>query len=223
MDATNNEPKMIARKPRAPRAKKPVAAKPAPNPPCCLCGGLCDCPYGHNPAPLTGTHPGDTCCNSCNATKVIPARFAAIKKQEEFEKSMERWNAKDITVDELLVTDAAAADVLANLRAEVDHDDDMLGLLVRNHHRTYAWYLYGPHRTFAHSSSEAEAEAVMNMAEVDSATHAWGYQVNKRHGCLLIYCGSQTAYDCWRAYLNEQFGHGGELHDPKICERVWND
>lgn len=39
---------------------------------CCLCGSE-EVGYGHNPAPLAG-HP-NRCCDTCNATKVIPARL----------------------------------------------------------------------------------------------------------------------------------------------------
>jgi len=44
-------------------------------PTCCLCGNLCDCPYGHNPYPLAED---GKCCNSCNASKVIPARMKGL-------------------------------------------------------------------------------------------------------------------------------------------------
>ena len=43
---------------------------------CCLCGGDAG-RYGHNPDPVPH-HQGDEarCCDSCNSTKVIPARIA---------------------------------------------------------------------------------------------------------------------------------------------------
>jgi len=37
---------------------------------CDLCGGNAG-PYGNNPGPLRG----DTCCDTCNMTKVMPARL----------------------------------------------------------------------------------------------------------------------------------------------------
>jgi hypothetical protein len=40
---------------------------------CCLCEKAF-IGYGNNPAPLNG----DTCCDACNATVVIPARLAMI-------------------------------------------------------------------------------------------------------------------------------------------------
>lgn len=42
---------------------------------CCLCGSE-EVGYGHNPAPLAGDH--NRACDSCNATKVIPARLAMM-------------------------------------------------------------------------------------------------------------------------------------------------
>ena len=33
--------------------------------------------FGNNPAPL----PGDKCCDECNNTKVMPARFAELSKR----------------------------------------------------------------------------------------------------------------------------------------------
>lgn len=33
--------------------------------------------YGHNPAPLD-TQIGARCCDTCNATKVVPARIALL-------------------------------------------------------------------------------------------------------------------------------------------------
>ena len=42
---------------------------------CCLCGSE-EIGYGHNPAPLAGDH--NRACDSCNATKVIPARLAMM-------------------------------------------------------------------------------------------------------------------------------------------------
>jgi hypothetical protein len=44
---------------------------------CGLCDGNLDCPYGNNPAPLKTNGRNDVCCDSCNITKVIPARRAA--------------------------------------------------------------------------------------------------------------------------------------------------
>lgn len=41
---------------------------------CCLCGDEFE-GYGNNPAPLEG----DRCCDACNITKVIPARFERMK------------------------------------------------------------------------------------------------------------------------------------------------
>lgn len=46
-----------------------------PKPTCCLCGELCDCPYGHNPFPLAED---GKCCSACNSSKVIPARMKGI-------------------------------------------------------------------------------------------------------------------------------------------------
>jgi hypothetical protein len=56
---------------------------PELGPPCCLCGEPCEpwhAPwhaepggYGHNPDPLG--EEGERCCNTCNDTKVIPARI----------------------------------------------------------------------------------------------------------------------------------------------------
>lgn len=45
---------------------------------CCLCGEEILDPYGHNPYPLA-TNPEDRCCETCNDTKVIPARIANIR------------------------------------------------------------------------------------------------------------------------------------------------
>jgi len=42
---------------------------------CCLCGSE-EVGYGHNPAPLAGDQ--NRACDSCNATKVIPARLAMM-------------------------------------------------------------------------------------------------------------------------------------------------
>jgi hypothetical protein len=42
---------------------------------CCLCGSE-EFGYGHNPAPLAGDQ--NRACDSCNATKVIPARLAMM-------------------------------------------------------------------------------------------------------------------------------------------------
>jgi hypothetical protein len=51
-----------------------------PEPPlCCLCGQPCEpwvlgeSGWGHNPEPLAGSP--NRCCNTCNDTKVIPARI----------------------------------------------------------------------------------------------------------------------------------------------------
>jgi len=58
-------------------------------PTCCLCGQPCEpwpgsdtVPhgYGHNPAPL-GVHDDDRCCDTCNYTKVIPARLTNIQNR----------------------------------------------------------------------------------------------------------------------------------------------
>ena len=46
-----------------------------PNPSCCLCGEICDCPYGNNPFPLATD---GVCCSACNSSKVIPARMKGI-------------------------------------------------------------------------------------------------------------------------------------------------
>lgn len=45
---------------------------------CCLCGLLCG-GWGNNPAPLKAR---GKCCDTCNATKVIPARIRQIEKAE---------------------------------------------------------------------------------------------------------------------------------------------
>lgn len=46
---------------------------------CCLCGDtLPNKEYGHNPAPLKNN---GVCCDFCNVTKVIPARLAGIKEE----------------------------------------------------------------------------------------------------------------------------------------------
>jgi hypothetical protein len=59
-------------------------------PACCLCGEPCE-PwptgegpphgYGNNPAPL-GIDDDDRCCNTCNDTRVIPARLQGFKLRE---------------------------------------------------------------------------------------------------------------------------------------------
>lgn len=36
--------------------------------------------WGHNPEPLADVN--DRCCNTCNATKVIPARLINFKNRE---------------------------------------------------------------------------------------------------------------------------------------------
>lgn len=59
---------------------------------CVLCGALCepwpdgDPPggYGNNPAPLaedTDEHP-QRCCDTCNITKVIPARLRSFRRTD---------------------------------------------------------------------------------------------------------------------------------------------
>lgn len=42
-----------------------------PYPTCVLCGNELDCPWGHNPAPLSID---GKCCNSCNYARVLPVR-----------------------------------------------------------------------------------------------------------------------------------------------------
>lgn len=42
---------------------------------CCLCGGPILTPYGNNPQPLSEM---GRCCDTCNVTKVIPARMGGI-------------------------------------------------------------------------------------------------------------------------------------------------
>lgn len=46
---------------------------------CCLCGGDAG-RYGHNPAPIA--HFPAVCCDTCNAMKVIPARFEHLHANE---------------------------------------------------------------------------------------------------------------------------------------------
>lgn len=224
MDATNTEPKQIARKPRAPRAKKVVAPQPPPpepideRPQCCLCWAKYD-GYGNNPDPVPRRRPGEA-CDACNSSVVIPARIKQ-REEEAIAEAKSRWMAKDITIEELLVTDPAADAVLHGIREQVDFaGDDVLKLLVRNHRQTYAWYLYGPESTKKDALHDMEAEAVYNVEDVD---HVWGYCLTKQHACISIYTNSLTAYDCWRAYLLMKFGHGGELHDADVDQRVWND
>ena len=43
---------------------------------CCLCE-RCVSGYGHNPAPLAELP--KVCCDTCNTTKVIPARLARMR------------------------------------------------------------------------------------------------------------------------------------------------
>lgn len=45
---------------------------------CVLCGGPVE-GYGNNPAPLAED---GSACNGCNATKVIPARIAAMRQDQ---------------------------------------------------------------------------------------------------------------------------------------------
>jgi hypothetical protein len=47
---------------------------------CCLCGGNWVGRYGNNPAPLAELP--KVCCDECNRTKVIPARFEWVKEEE---------------------------------------------------------------------------------------------------------------------------------------------
>lgn len=49
------------------------------NPICCLCGKECENEYGNNPYPVASE---GKCCNDCNATKVIPARFAKAEEDK---------------------------------------------------------------------------------------------------------------------------------------------
>lgn len=49
---------------------------------CVLCGAvLPKGEYGNNPEPLKPFSSG-VCCNDCNMNKVIPARLAAIPREE---------------------------------------------------------------------------------------------------------------------------------------------
>ena len=52
----------------------------APTPTCVLCGGPVEAwhggnGYGHNPAPLKTR---GRCCNTCQASKVLPARYLGL-------------------------------------------------------------------------------------------------------------------------------------------------
>jgi hypothetical protein len=143
------------------------------------------------------------------------------RKAEAKVESNTAWLTKDITIEDLLHADPAADAVLHGIREQVDFaGDNVLQLLIRHHRQTYAWYLYGPRTTEVNAIHSMEADAVANVEGVE---HHWGYCMTKRHSCISIYTNSLTAYDCWRAYLLKEFGHGGELHDPEVDERVWND
>jgi hypothetical protein len=59
----------------------------AKNPICCFCGNECDDKYGNNPFPSADS---GRCCDNCNASVVLPARFNGLfkslaKKMEEDE------------------------------------------------------------------------------------------------------------------------------------------
>lgn len=45
---------------------------------CCFCGNSVG-KYGNNPEPLMDSE-NNTCCDSCNLTKVIPYRLASITR-----------------------------------------------------------------------------------------------------------------------------------------------
>jgi hypothetical protein len=57
-------------------AKYPAEDEDQKRDDCGLCDGTLDCKYGNNPAPLKTNGRNDVCCDTCNATKVIPARMA---------------------------------------------------------------------------------------------------------------------------------------------------
>lgn len=47
------------------------------NPTCCICGCECENKYGNNPWPVVKDE-GAVCCNACDETVVIPARFKQL-------------------------------------------------------------------------------------------------------------------------------------------------
>jgi len=53
---------------------------------CCLCGEEFD-GYGNNPEPLAGE---GSCCDRCNAEKVIPARCEAWRASDEIPRGNSR-------------------------------------------------------------------------------------------------------------------------------------
>lgn len=48
---------------------------------CCICGKEFK-GYGNNPAPVSD-NPEDRCCDLCNLTKVLPARFERMFEKGE--------------------------------------------------------------------------------------------------------------------------------------------
>jgi len=54
----------------------PTAGEGARSESCCLCKATLG-RFGNNPAPL-GEREGDQCCDTCNATRVVPARLAQM-------------------------------------------------------------------------------------------------------------------------------------------------
>ena len=58
---------------------------------CCLCDGKYVF-YGNNPAPLKS--PDEKCCNRCNETKVIPARFGRKKKERARSPDVFHWGCR---------------------------------------------------------------------------------------------------------------------------------
>ena len=72
--------KMDANKTTTPKLKLDFSRprKPVRPPECVLCGSDCENQWGNNPYPVK--HDGGDrgkCCDYCNLTQVLPARFAA--------------------------------------------------------------------------------------------------------------------------------------------------
>lgn len=66
---------------------------------CDLCGGACDCEYGHNPYPLLCDNA--RVCGKCNAEQVIPARRAGVFRTKDMsEEEKEEVLRKCLTIVE---------------------------------------------------------------------------------------------------------------------------
>jgi hypothetical protein len=90
---------------------------PKENPPCCLCGGVCE-RIGNNPAPLS-MQKGDRCCDACNEV-VVGARIdmkGFVAEYERVEQAVLRMPKRAVMA---AICAAHGPDLLAMRKAEFE-------------------------------------------------------------------------------------------------------